>query len=84
MTGTHWNSSRFSAAPRPARRPANSGCYQPLLNDGEKEGAGVLVMPHDMHTQGLQVPIAYTNGTDVTPGQAVEVQAVDTPGQLVI
>jgi hypothetical protein len=84
LTGTHWNSSRFSAAPRPGRRPANSGCYQALLNDGEKQDAGVLVMPHDMHAQGLRFPIAYLNGTDVRPGQAGEVQEVGTPGQLVI
>lgn len=35
--------------------------------DGEKQDAGVLVMPHDMHTQVPQFPIAYSSGTDVTP-----------------
>lgn len=40
-----------------------------LVNDGEKQVADVLGIPHDKYSQGGLFPIAYTKGTDFRPAK---------------
>jgi nitroreductase len=40
-----------------------------LLEDGEKQAAEVLGIPHDTYSQGGLFPIAYTRGTDFKPAK---------------
>ncbi|OBG72475.1 MULTISPECIES: nitroreductase family protein [unclassified Mycobacterium] len=42
-----------------------------LVNDGEKQVADVLGIPHDKYSQGGLFPIAYTKGTDFRPAKRV-------------
>ncbi|HET9875111.1 MAG TPA: nitroreductase family protein [Mycobacterium sp.] len=40
-----------------------------LLDDGERQAAEVLGIPHDEYSQGGLFPIAYTKGTDFKPAK---------------
>jgi nitroreductase len=40
-----------------------------LMNDGERQVADLLGIPHDKVSQGGLFPIAYTKGTDFKPAQ---------------
>ena len=47
-----------------------------LLNDGEKQAAEVLGIPHDSYSQGGLFPIAYTKGTDFRPAKRLPAEQV--------
>jgi nitroreductase len=47
-----------------------------LLDDGEKQAAEVLGIPHDRYSQGGLFPIAYTKGTDFRPAKRLPAEAV--------
>lgn len=47
-----------------------------LLEDGEKQAAEVLGIPHDKYSQGGLFPIAYTTGTDFKPAKRLPVETV--------
>ena len=47
-----------------------------LLNDGEKQAAELLGIPHDRYSQGGLFPIAYTKGTDFRPAKRLPADRV--------
>jgi nitroreductase len=47
-----------------------------LINDGDKQAAEVLGIPHDKYSQGGLFPIAYTKGTDFRPAKRLPAEQV--------
>jgi nitroreductase len=47
-----------------------------LINDGDKQAAEVLGIPHDQYSQGGLFPIAYTKGTDFRPAKRLPADRV--------
>lgn len=47
-----------------------------LLNDGERQAAEVLGIPHEKYSQGGLFPIAYTKGTDFRPAKRLPAEQV--------
>jgi len=47
-----------------------------LLNDGDRQAAEVLGIPHEKYSQGGLFPIAYTKGTDFRPAKRLPADRV--------
>ncbi|GFG97574.1 nitroreductase family protein [Mycobacterium timonense] len=47
-----------------------------LINDGDRQAAEVLGIPHDRYSQGGLFPIAYTKGTDFRPAKRLPAEQV--------
>jgi nitroreductase len=47
-----------------------------LLDDGERQAAEVLGLPHDEYSQGGLFPIAYTKGTDFRPAKRLPAESL--------